>query len=161
LVMSEGRIKVLYVAGFGRSGSTLLGNVLGQVEGFVSVGEVRSIWEHGLIENKVCGSGTLFEDCSFWQPVLDEAYGGMGKVDPRKMIQLRESWARTKHIPLMLTPPEKRLIRCPLAEGAEDYAKVLERLPELETEESTRQEKICLGELLGGAFRGPREGDPA
>jgi Sulfotransferase family len=122
--MSSGRIKVLYVAGFGRSGSTLLGNVLGQVEGFVSVGEVRSIWEHGLIENKVCGCGTLFEDCSFWQPVLDEAYGGMGKVDPRKMIQLRESWARTKHIPLMLTPPGRRLIERRLAEYLEGLGRL-------------------------------------
>jgi len=114
--VTGGRIKVLYVAGFGRSGSTLLGNVLGQVDGFVPVGEVRGIWEHGLIENKVCGCGELFEYCAFWQPVLDEAFGGMDQVDPREMIRLRESWARTKHIPLMLVPPGRRLIERRLAE---------------------------------------------
>jgi hypothetical protein len=122
--MSEGRIKVLYVAGLGRSGSTLLGNVLGQVEDFVSVGEVRTIWQHGLIQNKVCGCGRLFSECEFWQLILDEAYGGMGKVDPYRMTELRESWARTKHIPLMLTPPGKRLISQRLAE----YVDNLERL---------------------------------
>lgn len=121
---ARGKTKVLYVAGFGRSGSTLLGNVLGQVDGFVSVGELRSIWEYGLVQNKVCGCGAPFEKCEMWQPIIDEAFGGMGGVDPRKMIQLRESWARTKHIPLMLTPPSRQLIKQRLAE----YLDALERL---------------------------------
>jgi hypothetical protein len=114
--VSEDRIKVLYVAGFGRSGSTLLGNVLGQVDGFVSVGELRSVWEHGLIQNKVCGCGAPFNECELWRTVLDRAFGGTGGVDPRKMIHLRESWARTKHIPLMLAPPGRRLVEQRLAE---------------------------------------------
>jgi hypothetical protein len=58
-----------------------------------------------------------------WQPVLDEAFGDTG-VDPEKMIHLRESWARTKHIPLMLAPPTRRLIKRRLAE----YLDTLERL---------------------------------
>ncbi len=122
--MSDGRIKVLYVAGFGRSGSTLLGNVLGQVDGFVSVGEIRNIWLHGLIQNKICGCGAPFNECEMWQPVLHEAFGGMGGVDPEKMIQLRERWSRTKHIPLMLAPPTRCLVRRRLAE----YLDNLERL---------------------------------
>lgn len=122
--MSNGRVKVLYVAGFGRSGSTLLGNVLGQVDGFVSVGEIGHIWKHGLILNKVCGCGTLFKECGMWLPVFDEAFGGMDRVDPRKMIRLRESWARTKHIPLMLVPSGRRLITRRLAE----YLDNLDRL---------------------------------
>ena len=42
--------KILYVAGWGRSGTTLLDNVLGQVEGFVSTGELHNIWQRGLVE---------------------------------------------------------------------------------------------------------------
>lgn len=122
--MSEGRIKVLYIAGFGRSGSTILGNVLGQVGGFASVGEIRNVWLHGLIQNKICGCGAPFDECALWQPVLDEAFGGMGGVDPERMIRLRERWSRTMHIPLMLTSPTRRLIRRGLAE----YLDNLERL---------------------------------
>ena len=114
--MSDERIKVLYVAGFGRSGSTLLGNVLGQLDGFVSVGEIGHIWKHGLILNKACGCGALFKECEMWLPVFEEAFGGMDRVDPWKMIRLRESWARTKHIPLMLAPPGRRLVKRRLAE---------------------------------------------
>lgn len=114
--VSDGEIKVLYIAGFGRSGSTLLGNVLGQVDGFVSVGEIRSVWEYGLIQNKLCGCGAPFDECELWRPVVDEAFGDVSKVDPQKMIRLREGWARTKHIPLMLTPPGRRLVERRLAE---------------------------------------------
>ena len=110
------RTKVLYIAGFGRSGSTLLGNVLGQVEGFVSVGEVRQVWEYGLVQNKTCGCGEPFSECELWRPVVDEAFGGAGGVDPRKMVRLREGWARTKHIPLMLTSPGRRFVERRLAE---------------------------------------------
>ena len=35
------RTKVLFIGGYGRSGSTLLDRLLGQIDGFVSVGEVR------------------------------------------------------------------------------------------------------------------------
>lgn len=122
--MSDGRIKVLYIAGLGRSGSTLLGNVLGQVDGFASIGEIRLIWEYGLILNKVCGCGALFGECEMWQPVLSEAFGGTSQVDPRRMIYLRESWARTKHIPLMLEPPGRRLVKRRL----EEYLDSLEKL---------------------------------
>jgi hypothetical protein len=123
-VEERDRVKVLYVAGFGRSGSTLLGNVLGQVEGFVSVGEIRQVWEYGLVRNKVCGCGAPFGECALWRPVMDEAFGGTDGVDARKMIRLRESWTRTKHIPLMLTLPGERLIKRRLSE----YLDTLDRL---------------------------------
>ena len=110
------RTRVLYIAGFGRSGSTLLGNVLGQVDGFVSVGELRQVWEYGLTQNKLCGCGKPFDRCEVWRPVMEEAFGGAEKIDPREMIRLRERWARTKHISLMLTHPGRRFVERRLAE---------------------------------------------
>ena len=114
----------MYVAGLGRSGTTILGNILGQVDGFVSVGEIRLIWDNGLIMNKICGCEAPFEQCEMWQPIFSEAFGGMSKVDARKMIYLRESWARTKHIPLMLAPPGRRLIEWRLAEYLDALGKL-------------------------------------
>ena len=37
------RLKVLYIAGSGRSGSTLLQNMLGEIESFQALGELCSI----------------------------------------------------------------------------------------------------------------------
>ena len=41
-------VPVLYIGGWGRSGSTLLAHVLAEVPGFVSVGELRYVWQGGL-----------------------------------------------------------------------------------------------------------------
>lgn len=68
--------KVLFVAGFGRSGSTLLAQALGEVPGFVSVGEVRHIWSRGVIENQLCGCGSPFQECDFWKQTFDVAFPG-------------------------------------------------------------------------------------
>jgi hypothetical protein len=63
-------IRILYIAGAGRSGSTLLANILGQVEGFFTAGELISIWERGLIQDRFCGCGVPFHDCEVWTGIL-------------------------------------------------------------------------------------------
>jgi len=101
--VAEVPVKVLYVAGFGRSGSTILSNSLGQVDGFFSGGELNFIWKHALIENRLCGCDRPSRECPVWRSVFDEAFGGMDKVDAREMMRLQHSGARTRHIPQMLT----------------------------------------------------------
>jgi hypothetical protein len=100
--------RVLYIAGSGRSGSTILDNVLGQLEGFVSVGEVRFLWERGIIEDRVCACGRAFSSCYFWQDVLAAAFGGATTIDPRRVIQLLADGTRARRIPFMLGGPERR-----------------------------------------------------
>ena len=48
--MNDNPVKVLLLAGSGRSGSTVLANLLGSVEGAFSGGELRYLWERGLRE---------------------------------------------------------------------------------------------------------------
>lgn len=70
-------VRLLYVGGTGRSGSTVLANVLGELPGMVSVGEVRFLWERGVLENRLCGCGEPFARCPFWGQVLDRAFGDL------------------------------------------------------------------------------------
>ena len=70
-----GRIPVLYIGSWGRSGSTLLDLMLGQLPGYVSLGEVRYLFERGLQERQRCGCGMPVPECPFWRAVLEEAYG--------------------------------------------------------------------------------------
>jgi hypothetical protein len=63
-------LKVLYIVAKGRSGSTILNTVLGQIEGLFSVGELVHLWEWGLIKNRNCGCGKRFVDCPVWSTVL-------------------------------------------------------------------------------------------
>ena len=66
-------VRVAYVAGFGRSGSTLLGSLLGQLDGAVGVGELRYLWTRGILESRRCGCGALVPGCPLWSAVLAEA----------------------------------------------------------------------------------------
>jgi hypothetical protein len=102
-VNANGRQKVLYVVGLGRSGSTILANSLGQIDGFFSAGELNFIWRHNVLENRLCGCGRPFHECPVWNAVFDEAFGGMDVVDAKEMIRLQGAGARTRHLPLMLT----------------------------------------------------------
>jgi hypothetical protein len=84
-------VTVLYIAAHSRSGSTLLDRMLGQIEGFVSLGEVRHLWQRGLVEGQRCGCGVPFGNCPFWGAVLPAAVGGMHPSLGREIAtQLRE-----------------------------------------------------------------------
>jgi hypothetical protein len=74
-------VKVLYVVGWKRSGSTILGNVLGEMSGFWHAGELRTIWGHGLLHGRLCGCGQPVAGCEFWTGVLREVdYPGVEEV---------------------------------------------------------------------------------
>ncbi len=62
--------KVIFLGGWGRSGSSVIANVLGSHPAATSVGELRYIWDRGIIENKRCGCGEIFSECEFWTKVL-------------------------------------------------------------------------------------------
>jgi hypothetical protein len=69
---------VLYLAGSGRSGSTLVTTILGQLDGFFAAGELRYLWQRGLVEGRPCGCGAPLADCPVWSPVL----AGLPPADP-------------------------------------------------------------------------------
>ncbi len=99
-----GALKVAYVGGWGRSGSTLLDRMLGQVSGCVSLGEVRQIWQRGCLENASCGCGTSFKNCDFWTEVGEVAFGGWGNLDVRRAVQLRLSLDRGWSVAFLIAP---------------------------------------------------------
>ncbi|CAN5217669.1 sulfotransferase [soil metagenome] len=102
------RVKVLYIVGMGRSGSTILANSLGEVDGFFSAGEICYMWRNNLVENRLCGCGAPFRECEVWGRVLERAFGGSENVDPREMMRELSAGARTRHLPLMLSGSGRR-----------------------------------------------------
>lgn len=115
-------VRVLFLAGSGRSGSTLLANVLGQVDGMVHVGELRYIWERGLLEDRLCGCGSRFSECSVWLAILTRAFGKAASVDPGGAIAAQQRETRVRHLPLLLW---RSLIRRPRPVPPEDADRLL------------------------------------
>ena len=92
-------VKVLFLAGWQRNGSTLLQRMLGQIEGVFPAGELWYVWEQGLLENRLCGCGSRFRDCPFWVEVFERAFGGMSSIDGKKMMRAVLSGSRTRYLP--------------------------------------------------------------
>jgi hypothetical protein len=86
----DGRVRLLYVGGAGRSGSTLLDLLLNELPGMFAAGEVRYLWNRGVRDNELCGCGQSFLSCPFWSAVGERAFGGWAKVDVEEVL----SWQR-------------------------------------------------------------------
>jgi hypothetical protein len=91
--------KLLYLGGFGRSGSTLLGRILGQAPDSVCVGETCYLGMRGLVENVQCGCGRSFRECHFWTAVGKEAFGGWDGVDVERLIRVDKLTGRFRTSP--------------------------------------------------------------
>ena len=97
-------LSVLYIGGMGRSGSTLLERLVGQLPDVCNLGEVVSLVRRGIVANERCGCGDLFHDCPFWTQVGDVAFGGWDAVDVDRMDFLLRRVDDVRYTPLMLLP---------------------------------------------------------
>jgi hypothetical protein len=117
-------VQVRYIGGFGRSGSTMLDLMLGQAPGVFSAGEVREIWQSGLVENRLCGCEQPFHDCSFWQAVGDAGFGGWDRVPLPDILRLRYSLDRPWSFPALPASG----VMAKLQSRIQEYTGTLERL---------------------------------
>jgi hypothetical protein len=94
---------VLSINGWCRNGSTIIGNLLNEVEGFFHVGELHFLWKnaYGNGSNTQCGCGLDLVRCPIWSRVLalecptgDAADGHAREVWARqaKAIRTRYTW---------------------------------------------------------------------
>ncbi|OGI06484.1 MAG: hypothetical protein A3I68_04165 [Candidatus Melainabacteria bacterium RIFCSPLOWO2_02_FULL_35_15] len=81
------KVKVLNITGWGRSGSTILGSVLGNCRDFFFGGELRNIWKLSLLDNRLCGCGVTVRECDFWKKVFDNGFSGMNKVNVTEILK--------------------------------------------------------------------------
>lgn len=116
--------KIVYIGGTGRSGSTLLGRLLGEAPGAVCVGETRYLWTRGLLNNVQCGCGEPFRSCSFWSAVGDEAFGGWAALDSGAIAEMDRITVRLRTLPYYVSPR----LRPGFARAVSQYVSVLSRL---------------------------------
>ena len=64
-------VTVLSVVGAGRSGTTVLASILGEVPGCASAGEIRWLWERGVLDGRPCGCGEKPATCPVWSQVIE------------------------------------------------------------------------------------------
>ena len=116
-------MKVLYIVGVGRSGSTLLERMLGAIPGSVNTGELNAIFSRVATQDQRCGCGASFSGCPFWAAVGEEAFGGWSSVTER-MSRLQPRLVRQRHIPRLMSGVAGAAYRREL----EEYLDVYHRL---------------------------------
>lgn len=118
--MSTEPVKVIYLMAYGRSGSTIVGNILGEMDGFVHVGELRYLWAR-MIEGRLCGCLVPVADCPLWSEVVPSALAEAGG-DVKRVRAWQREGVRLRYL--------RRLLRggsgAPGAAAA--YAAVVARL---------------------------------
>jgi hypothetical protein len=98
--------EVLFIAGSGRSGTTLLQHALGQVDGFFAAGEVRYLWDRGLVKNRMCGCRRPIRECGTWNAILERA-GGLDPEEAAEIARQIETF-RITQLPRTLVPALRR-----------------------------------------------------
>jgi hypothetical protein len=128
--MMFGNFRVLYLAGMGRSGSTLTERLLGELPGVCAAGETVHLWQRGVTDDERCGCGVAFGRCDFWSAVAGVAFGGWAKLDVARIGTLRSRVDRTRHIPLLSLPSMPRAARRDLAEYTSYYQRLYQAIAE-------------------------------
>jgi hypothetical protein len=104
--VTDGSGKLLSIVGPGRSGTTVLGEILGEVEGVFDAGELRWIWRRGVVEQRKCGCGLPIPECPIWKRVLgrtQERGCGAGEAfRTETVIDLQRRIGRRRNRPRVL-----------------------------------------------------------
>lgn len=101
--MSHSPRKLLFLGGWGRSGSTIIANILGSASAVASIGEGRYLWDRGILQDKNCGCGAGFNACAFWARVLAASGVTPGPELARRMARRVGSRAQVRQLAAMLT----------------------------------------------------------
>ena len=89
------KIHVIYVAGVGRSGSTIVDRVLGTLDNVSSFNEIYRLFLEGVIENNLCACNAHFNDCDFWKKIMTEVVDSPEHA--KHIMELHESIDHSRH----------------------------------------------------------------
>jgi hypothetical protein len=103
--------RVVFLGGLGRSGTTLVERLLGELPSVTPLGEVVHLWSRGVLAAEPCGCGRPLPECPFWRQVGEAAFGGWTRVLAERVLALRRRVDRTRRIPRVAHPDLAEYVR--------------------------------------------------
>jgi hypothetical protein len=119
------QVAVVYVAGSMYSGTTLLGRMLGELDGCFFGAELGHLWDYGLTRNERCGCGDPVRSCALWREILEEAFGSLAAVDVAWLAAVKSRLIMVRRFPQVLAG---HVGRGPLAGDVAGFREALARL---------------------------------
>jgi hypothetical protein len=135
--------KVIYIAGYGRSGSTVLDIVLSGHHQIAGLGEVSLLVEDWSHPERRCSCGAAYPECPFWRDLFPE-----GKPDPR-LARVNRQVEQASSVPRLLLGRLDRTATG-LYRAYQDrlFQHVLERTGATIIVDSSKSARQTLGRLL-------------
>ena len=119
------RLRVIYIMGAGRSGSTVLDTVLGNHPAVVNVGELVNLQRSGWQRGELCSCGAAAGVCPFWSRVR-QVWESRSPVGVAEYVRLQDRFERFGAIPWA-----RLMLRLPRASwGMEEYLEATRALYE-------------------------------
>ncbi len=84
--------KVVYIAGYGRSGSTLLERILSANPHIEGLGEVEQLTRMADLHNSICGCGEPLGSCPLWGPLISGLEADFDFGDVRAEQNAADAW---------------------------------------------------------------------
>lgn len=100
----QSSLKIIFIAGSGRSGTTIMDRVIGTLDGVTSLNQIYPL---GDSKHKYCSCGKSISSCPFWCKVKNNSKMLPGGTN--KLIQLREKIDHTRYLPLLMTKNGQRI----------------------------------------------------
>jgi hypothetical protein len=98
-------LRVLYVIGTARSGSTVLNTLLGSHQDVIGAGELGYLSKHGHAFQEVCSCGAQATRCEFWSRVYAEWLRIGGPLSVEHYVALQRRFEQGRFRPLERVPP--------------------------------------------------------
>lgn len=115
-------LKIVYIIGTGRSGSTLIDVVLGNSGKVVSTGEIYDAI-NAQLRNKLCSCGVKLRDCPFWSQVSSHYSDALETTTLYGMHEIHRRLERSALAPLRIML--RKILRL---KDVEDYKRFLDNL---------------------------------
>jgi hypothetical protein len=115
---------IVYIAGSGRSGSTLLERMIGAIDGFANVGELLDLTWRVAPRDEVCGCGARFSQCGFWSAVGRRAFGGWEPVVLDAVYLQQRQVARQRYLAHLLLARRRSHFAARIDAYASSYATI-------------------------------------
>jgi len=121
--------KVIFIAGFGRSGTTIISHLLGQINEWFCAGEIGMLLERRIYDNGPCSCSAPIQSCPVWSQISSE-YTHLTENDVERILQERNTF-KNHHCWHQLTKRGRRKLNAKIVEMSRKYANLLSRLFEI------------------------------
>jgi glycosyltransferase involved in cell wall biosynthesis len=145
-LVTEHPARVVYIAGAGRSGSTLVERTLGAIPGWVNIGEMIELVRKPSVAAELCGCGHPFESCEFWSEVGRIAFGSWSPDELRHIGRLQQLVSRQRYVPRLFLAGH---------EGTSRFARALREYGDFYRALYDAVAKVADAEVIVDASKGP------